>query len=212
LNVEKARIDRALENNEIKSLITCLGAGISNGNGNGNGKEDAELELVPEGNGNGKPETSMFDTSKLRYDRVIIMTDEDVDGAHIRTLLLTFFYRYMKPLIEEGHLYIAQPPLYRVSSGRNFRYAMNDEEVELAKKELGGRNVMVQRYKGLGEMSANQLHETTLDMNARTLLQVSVEDAVEADEVFTILMGDKVEPRKEFIQKHATEARFIDNI
>lgn len=213
LNVEKARIDKALENNEIKSLIACLGAGITNGTSNGDSKEGTlDLEVEPAGNGNSKNQVSMFDLSKLRYHRIIIMTDADVDGAHIRTLLLTFFFRYMRPLIEEGHLYIAQPPLFRIHSGKVNRYAMTENEMNAVVKEMGGRNLMVQRYKGLGEMSAQQLWETTLDMQNRTILQVEMEDAVAADEIFTILMGDKVEPRKEFIQKHSTEVRFLDNI
>ncbi len=220
LNVEKARLDRALENEEIRALITALGTGIALGNdeeedtglfeaedlaqSNGNGRSN--------GNGNGKDAPYKFDITKLRYHRVIIMTDADVDGDHIRTLLLTFFFRYMRPLVEAGHIYIAQPPLYRVSVGKDQQfYARNDEELENITRGIRNKGGMkVQRFKGLGEMNADQLHETTMDMSQRTLAQVTMEEAILADEMFTCLMGDKVEPRREFIEKHAKEVADVD--
>ena len=150
-----------------------------------------------------------FDISKLRYHKVVIMTDADVDGAHIRTLLLTFFYRYMRPLVEQGHIYIAQPPLYKVTYNRNVHYVYSDEELEELKKEYGDRPSNIQRYKGLGEMNPEQLWETTMDPERRTMLQVKLEDAMEADLYFDMLMGEKVEPRKEFILKNA---KFVKNL
>ena len=184
LNVEKQRLDRILNADSIRSMVTAFGAGI--------GKD--------------------FDVSKLRYNRIIIMTDADVDGAHIRTLLLTFFYRYMRPLIDEGHVFIAQPPLYKVSKGKKEIYAYTDEELESAFNEMGGKDssVDIQRYKGLGEMNANQLWDTTMNPEERILLKATVEDAIAADEIFTILMGDKVEPRREFIQKNAKKVSNLD--
>lgn len=186
LNVEKARIDKALDNAEIRAMITAMGCGIGDD----------------------------FDINKARYHKLIIMTDADVDGAHIRTLLLTFFYRYMTPLLENGYVYIAQPPLYQIKSKRGkkeVQYAQNDYEMEQIKQQLGGEgNVDIQRYKGLGEMNADQLWETTMDPATRTVLQVEYEDALEADEIFTILMGDKVEPRREFITEHASEVSNLD--
>lgn len=184
LNVEKQRLDRILNADSIRSMVTAFGAGI--------GKD--------------------FDVSKLRYNRVIIMTDADVDGAHIRTLLLTFFYRYMRPLIDEGHVFIAKPPLYKVSKGKKEIYAYTDEELESALNEMGGKDssVDIQRYKGLGEMNANQLWDTTMNPEERILLKATVEDAIAADEIFTILMGDKVEPRREFIQKNAKKVSNLD--
>ena len=184
LNVEKQRLDRILNADSIRSMVTAFGAGI--------GKD--------------------FDVSKLRYNRVIIMTDADVDGAHIRTLLLTFFYRYMRPLIDERHVFIAQPPLYKVSKGKKEIYAYTDEELESALNEMGGKDssVDIQRYKGLGEMNANQLWDTTMNPEERILLKATVEDAIAADEIFTILMGDKVEPRREFIQKNAKKVSNLD--
>ena len=184
LNVEKQRLDRILNSDTIRSMITAFGAGI--------GKD--------------------FDEEKLRYNRIIIMTDADVDGAHIRTLLLTFFYRYMRPLIDGGHVYIAQPPLYKVSKGKREEYAYTDEELEKILEEFGGKDnsINIQRYKGLGEMNANQLWETTMDPENRILLKATVEDAIAADEIFTILMGDKVEPRREFIQKNAKKVSNLD--
>ncbi len=181
LNVEKARMDKMLKNNEILALITAIGTGI-----------DEE-----------------FDIQKARYHKIIIMTDADVDGEHIRTLLLTFFFRYMRPLIEEGYLYIAQPPLYKISKGKQIYYAYSERERTERLKEIEtGFNI--QRYKGLGEMNPNQLWETTMDPKNRMTLQVRVDDAVEADELFTILMGEKVEPRREFIETHAKEVTNLD--
>ena len=184
LNVEKQRLDRILNSDTIRSMITAFGAGI--------GKD--------------------FDEEKLRYNRIIIMTDADVDGAHIRTLLLTFFYRYMRPLIDGGHVFIAQPPLYKVSKGKKEEYAYSDEELDKILVEFGGKDnsTNIQRYKGLGEMNANQLWETTMDPEHRILLKATVEDAIAADEIFTILMGDKVEPRREFIQKNAKKVSNLD--
>ncbi|ACA45340.1 DNA topoisomerase (ATP-hydrolyzing) subunit B [Clostridium botulinum] len=184
MNVEKQRLDKILASDEIRAMITAFGAGI--------GKE--------------------FDIDKIRYNRIIIMTDADVDGAHIRTLLLTFFYRYMKELIEEGHVYIAQPPLYRIYKAKKETYVYSDPELDAALLELGGKdtNTNIQRYKGLGEMNPEQLWETTMDPEHRTLLQVTVEDAMEADEIFTILMGTKVEPRRDFIESNADKVVNLD--
>ena len=180
LNVEKARIDKVFKNQEIRALISAIGTGV---------KED-------------------FDTSKLRYNKIIIMTDADVDGAHIRTLLLTFFYRYMPEIIEEGHVYIAQAPLYRIQKGKDVHYIYSDEEKEELVKKLG--NVTVQRFKGLGEMNPQQLWETTMDPEQRRMLQVSIDDAAEADRLFSILMGAAVEPRRNFIVQHAREVMNLD--
>lgn len=182
LNVEKARLDRILANEEIRAMITAMGTGIS----------------------------EEFDIEKARYHKLIIMTDADVDGAHIRTLLLTFFYRYMKPLIENNYVYIAQPPLFKVKKGRDIHYAYSDDELARVQDRIGREKVEIQRYKGLGEMNPDQLWETTMDPAKRTILQVTMEDAMMADELFTILMGDKVEPRREFIQKHAKDVRNLD--
>jgi len=182
LNVEKARLDRALNNNEIRALITALGTGIGD----------------------------QFDISKLRYGRIILLADADVDGAHIRTLLLTFFYRYMPALIERGHLFIAQPPLYRIQAGKKHYYAYSEEEKEKILKKLKGKQVTIQRYKGLGEMNPEQLWETTMNPENRTLLQVTIEDAASADRTFSILMGSSVPPRRRFIQTHAKKVRNLD--
>lgn len=182
LNVEKARLDRILNNEEIKSMITALGTGIG---------ED-------------------FDLSKLRYYKIITMTDADVDGAHIRTLLLTFFYRFMRPLIEKGHVYIGMPPLYMAKKGKKQHYCYSDEEMETLLENIGRQGVVIQRYKGLGEMNAEQLADTTMNPETRTILQVTLEDAVAADEIFSTLMGDKVEPRREFILTHAREVVNLD--
>nr|QNO50396.1 DNA gyrase subunit B [Methanosarcinales archaeon ANME-2c ERB4] len=182
LNVEKARLHKILRNNEIRTMITAFGAGI--------GEE--------------------FDITKARYHRISIMTDADVDGSHIRTLLLTFLYRYMPGLIEAGYIYIAQPPLYQVKKGKVRRYAFSDEELNAIRTEIGETGVTVQRYKGLGEMNPSQLWETTMDPETRTMLQVTIEDAMEADRMFTILMGDAVEPRRAFIEKHAREVENLD--
>jgi len=182
LNVEKARLDKILTNSEIKAIITALGTGISDD----------------------------FDIEKARYHKIIIMTDADVDGAHIRTLLLTFFYRFMRPLIEHKYVYIAQPPLYKIKKGKTVQYAYSDKELEKKLDQLGRDKVEIQRYKGLGEMNPEQLWETTMDPETRTILQVNLDDAVRAEELFTILMGDKVEPRREFIQKYAKTVRNLD--
>ena len=183
LNVEKSRLDKVYGNEKLLPVITALGASIG---------ED-------------------FDVTKLRYDRVIIMADADVDGAHIRTLLLTFFFRYMKPLVEQGHIYIARPPLFKVYKGKEEYYAYTDQEVEDIQKEKNWKkeDCDIQRYKGLGEMSAEQLWETTMNPETRTMLRVGMADAIAADEIFTILMGDKVEPRKEFIN---VNAKYVTNL
>ncbi len=183
LNVEKARLDKVYENEKLLPVITALGAGIG---------ED-------------------YDLNKLRYDKVIIMADADVDGSHIRTLLLTFFYRYMKPLVEKGHVYIARPPLFKVYKGKEEYYAFSEKEVENIQKEKSWKkeDCDIQRYKGLGEMSAEQLWETTMNPETRTMLKVELDDALAADEIFTILMGDKVEPRKDFIQQNA---KYVTNL
>ncbi len=182
INVEKARLDKILSNQEIRAIITALGTGIGDD----------------------------FDITKARYHKIVIMTDADVDGSHIRTLLLTLFYRFMKPLIDAGYVYIAQPPLYKITKGKSIRYAYSDRELESVLQEIGRQGVNIQRYKGLGEMNPSQLWETTMDPEARTLLQVTMEDAMEADMIFTTLMGDKVEPRREFIEAHARYVRNLD--
>jgi DNA gyrase subunit B len=182
LNVEKARLDRMLQNEEIRALITALGTSIGD----------------------------QYDPSKLRYHRIILMTDADVDGAHIRTLLLTFFFRHMESLIVDGRLYIAQPPLYRLQSGKEVHYVYSDEERDAILNRGDGKKWEVQRYKGLGEMNPEQLWETTMDPARRTLLQVTIEDAVRADETFDMLMGSAVPPRRRFIQTHAREVRNLD--
>ncbi len=182
MNVEKANLDRILNSEEIKAMITAFGTGI--------GKE--------------------FDISKLRYGKIIIMTDADVDGAHIRTLLLTFFYRYMKPLIDEGHVYVAQPPLYKISHGRNERYVYTDAERDKVLKEINVDNYKINRYKGLGEMNADQLWDTTMDPDHRVLLRVNEDlDSTSTDDTFSLLMGEKVEPRRNFIQENA---KYVSNI
>jgi len=182
LNTERASINKVLASKEIQALISALGTGIGD----------------------------QFNLEGLRYSRIVIMTDADVDGAHIRTLLLTFFYRYMQPLIEEGHLFIAQPPLYRIATSKQVFYAYSEEEKERILKRLDGDKVTIQRYKGLGEMNPEQLWETTMDPSRRILLQVTVEDAAEADRIFTMLMGDAVLPRRRFIQTHAKEVQNLD--
>lgn len=185
INAEKARIDKVFENAEIASIITALGTGVG----------------------------SEINVNKLRYHKIIIMTDADVDGSHIRTLLLTFFYRYLKPLIEYGFVYIAQPPLYKISYGKNFEYAFNDEQKDEIVQRLAAEEqtkIGIQRYKGLGEMNPEQLWETTMDPQARKMLQVQIEDAAVADLVFSTLMGDDVEPRREFIEENAKYVKDID--
>ncbi len=182
LNVEKARLEKILENNEIVAMITAIGTGIS---------ED-------------------FNMAKLRYNKIICMTDADVDGSHIRTLMLTFFYRYMKQLVEQGHIFIALPPLYRVKKGKTEQYLYSDEELKKILDEKGSEGVTIQRYKGLGEMNPEQLWSTTMNMNDRKIVKVTIADAVEADRIFTLLMGEEVEPRRNFIQKHALEVVNLD--
>lgn len=183
LNVEKARLDRILGNTEIRAIITALGTGIGDD----------------------------FDIAKARYHKIIIMTDADVDGAHIRTLLLTFFYRYMRKIIEAGFIYIAQPPLFKIERNKVVRYAQSERERDGIIAEFGeGVKINVQRYKGLGEMNATQLWETTMDPESRTMLQVTIEDAIEADVVFDTLMGDNVEPRRDFIQTYAKTVKNLD--
>lgn len=182
LNVEKSRLAKILKNNEVVSLVTAIGTGVS---------ED-------------------FDLDNARYHKVIIMTDADVDGAHIRTLLLTLFFRYMRPLIDAGYVYIAQPPLYKIRKGKNDYYAYSDKELANKIKEIGEKGLAIQRYKGLGEMNPEQLWETTMNPESRTLLQVTLEDAIRADEIFRVLMGDEVEPRRNFIETHAKEVVDLD--
>ena len=185
LNVEKARLDRVYSNEKLMPVVTALGTGI--------GEE--------------------FDLSKLRYGKVVIMADADVDGSHIRTLLLTFFFRFMRPLVDAGHVFIAQPPLFKLWRGKQVRYAYDDLERDRYIEELGGEahnKVDIQRYKGLGEMDPEQLWETTLNPENRVMIQVTMEDAQRADEIFTILMGDKVQPRREFIEKNAKYASNLD--
>jgi DNA gyrase subunit B len=181
LNTEKARVDKVLNNDKIQPIILAIGAGVG---------QD-------------------FDVSKIRYGKIIIMADADVDGAHISTLLLTFFYRYMRPLIEHGHVYIAKPPLFMVRKNKQVKYVFTEEERDEAIKEFGEKGVFVQRYKGLGEMNPEQLWETTLNPENRLLVAVKMDDAIEADRIFTILMGDEVEPRRDFIQ---TNARYVQNL
>lgn len=202
LNVEKARLDKMLSSEEIRNMITAFGCGIV---------DASEANEEAESSGKKKNKVGSFDISKLRYGKIIIMTDADVDGAHIRTLLLTFFYRHMEPLIREGHVYIAQPPLYLIKKGQKHYYAYSDQELQDILDEVGrDNNFNVQRYKGLGEMDPEQLWETTMDPEKRTVLQVHLEDAVEADRIFSILMGDKVEPRREFIEVNAKNVRNLD--
>ncbi len=180
LNVEKARLHQIFDNNEIRSMITAFGCGI-----------DDE-----------------FDITKLRYHKIVIMTDADVDGAHIRILLLTFFYRFFKEVLEGGYVYIAQPPLYRAQKGNVIKYAYSDDELDKIKAEFGEK-INIQRYKGLGEMDPDQLWETTMDPEVRILKQVNVDNAMEADKIFSMLMGDEVEPRKQYIIENA---HFVKNL
>lgn len=183
INVEKARLDKVLSNDEIRAMVTALGTGIGDD----------------------------MDISKARYHKIIIMTDADVDGAHIRTLLLTFFYRHMRALLEEGYVYIAQPPLYKVQQGKTVKYAYKESQLDAVKQEMKGKSEpMIQRYKGLGEMNPDQLWETTMNPENRVLLKVNLEDALDADIIFETLMGDKVEPRRDFIQEHAQYVRNLD--
>ncbi len=182
LNVEKARMDKILKSEEILHLITAVGTGIA----------------------------EEFNIENARYHRIILMTDADVDGEHIRTLLLTFFFRYMRPLIEKGYLYIAQPPLYKLTKGKSVDYAFSEQERVQKAKQMGETGLGIQRYKGLGEMNPQQLWETTMDPDCRLMLQVTIENAVEADELFTILMGEAVEPRRMFIEQHAKDVVNLD--
>ncbi len=203
LNVEKARQDKVLSNEEIRTIIQALGTGIGveepgengeNGNGNGNNNENGQFNL-----------------SKLRYSKIIIMTDADVDGAHIRTLLLTFFFRHMRQLVEAGNIYIAQPPLYRLRKNKQEFYAYDEREQDEILKRLGGsQGINIQRYKGLGEMNPEQLWATTMDPERRTVLKVNLEDAAAADKMFQVLMGDQVEPRRAFIEDNARYVRNLD--
>ena len=183
LNTERARLNKILGNREVEALVSALGTGIG----------------------------EQFDIAGLRYSRIIIMTDADVDGAHISTLLLTFFFRYMQPLVEQGHLFLARPPLYRIQTGKDdVRYVYSDEERDAALKALKDKKAALQRYKGLGEMNPEQLWETTMNPEKRTLMQVTLEDAAQADHVFDMLMGPSVPPRRRFIQTHAREVRNLD--
>ena len=182
LNVEKARIDKILSNTEVRALITAIGCGI---------RED-------------------FDADKARYHKIIIMTDADIDGSHIRTLILTFLFRYMRGLIDRGFIYIAQPPLFRVKQGKTEKYAYSDDEKDAIIKKLSKKGVTLQRYKGLGEMNPEQLWSTTMDPDTRTLLRVDLDDAAEADHLFAILMGTETGPRREFIQQNAKYVRNLD--
>ena len=186
MNVEKARLDKVLSSQEIGTLVTALGCGIG---------------------------TDEFDADKLRYHRIIIMTDADVDGSHIRTLLLTFFFRQMFEILNRGHVYIALPPLYKVSKGKNIKYAASEKEKDAALKELsktGNRGIEIQRYKGLGEMNPDQLWTTTMDPQNRRMMRVRIDDANEANNSFEVLMGDQVEPRREFIDENALSVANLD--
>ena len=188
LNVEKARLDKVISHDEIQIIVQALGTGFGS-------SEDEDG----------------FNLSKLRYNKIIIMTDADVDGSHIRTLLLTFLFRHMPGLIENGNVYIAQPPLYKIKSGKDEIYAYNDEEKEQVLAEWKEKkNVVIQRYKGLGEMNPEQLADTTMNPETRKLLQVKLEDVVEADRIFTMLMGEEVEPRRRFIEENASKVKNLD--
>src|SRR3990172_12101745 len=182
LNVEKARIDKVLSSEKIRPLIIALGAGIG----------------------------ETFDIAKLRYHKIILLAEAEVDGAHIRTLLMTFFYRHMPHVIENGYLFIAQPPLFRVSTGKVTRYAHDERDRELVVKEFKSKNLTIQRFKGLGEMNAEQLWQTTMNPATRTLLRADIEDAAEADRIFSTLMGEKVEPRRDFIKARARQVQNLD--
>ncbi|NSW55712.1 MAG: DNA topoisomerase (ATP-hydrolyzing) subunit B [Armatimonadetes bacterium] len=198
LNVERYRLDKILDNAEIRAMITALGTGINvstNGDGNGNGDEEA---------------SSKFDLSKLRYHRIIVMADADVDGSHIRTLILTFFFRYMEPLIRHGHVYVAQPPLFRVKAGRDTYYALHDKELEALLDRLGRRRAIVNRFKGLSEMAPEDLAETTMAPDKRIMRRVSLDEAEEADKIVSILMGDNVISRRNYIVEHAKEVENLD--
>ena len=198
LNVEKARLDKILASNEIRTLITAIGPGVISAlKGDGEGETETEL-------------TSEEVLKRLRYHKIILLCDADVDGAHIRTLIMTFFYRYARELVENGNLYIAQPPLYLLKKGKAQYWLHSDKEMEDKMKEIGKEGTSLQRYKGLGEMNPTQLWETTLDPATRTMLQVTLEDAEVADDIFKVLMGSEVEPRREFIEKHAKDVKRLD--
>ena len=182
LNVEKARADKIYGNEKLQPVITAIGAGIGND----------------------------FDVTKIRYGKIIIMADADVDGAHIRTLLLTFFFRYMKPLVENGNIYLAQPPLYKLKKGKEEVYCYSDEERDENMEALGREGITIQRYKGLGEMNPEQLWDTTMNPESRTLIKVDMEDAIAADEIFTVLMGEEIEPRRQFIEENAQYVKNLD--
>jgi len=198
LNVEKARLDKILANNEIRTLITAIGPGAVSAL-KGNGNSDAEEEL-----------TAAEVAKRLRYHKIVLLCDADVDGAHIRTLIMTFFYRYAREIIENGHLYIAQPPLYLLKKGKAQHWIYSDKELEQKLKQIGKEGIALQRYKGLGEMNPSQLWETTLNPDTRTMLKVNLEDAEVADDIFKVLMGTEVEPRRAFIEKHAKDVKRLD--
>ncbi|MFQ5807985.1 MAG: type IIA DNA topoisomerase subunit B [Armatimonadota bacterium] len=198
INVEKYRLDRVLDNEEVKALIMALGTGIIvGGNGNGDGTSNGESD-------------SKFDLDKLRYHKIIILADADVDGKHIRTLVLTFFFHYMRPLIEKGHLFVAVPPLYRIKQGSDVHYCMDDKELQKLTKSLGRRKYDVTRFKGLGEMMPDDLAGTAMEKDSRTLRHLAVRAVIKAERIFGILMGNQVEPRKEFIAEHAPDVEFLD--
>ena len=220
LNAEKNRLDKLLKNEEIQALVAALGTGIQSGiteydepsgngengeetNGNGNGNGNGY------GNGNGK-DTGGFEYDKLRYHRIILMADADVDGSHIETLLLTFFFRYMRPLVEHGHIYVAQPPLYEVRMGKESIFAYSDEELEKVREQHKGKRYIIQRYKGLGEMDVDKLATTTMELETRTLMKINVEELAAADQMFSVLMGKAVEPRRNFISRHAKQVANLD--
>jgi DNA gyrase subunit B len=197
INVEKHRVDRVLDNQEVRSMVTALGTGIDMDMNGDNGEEGE----------NGK---SQFDIGRLRYDKIVIMADADVDGSHIRTLILAFFFRYLQPVILSGHLYIARPPLYRVKAGGDTFYAQDDDELRGLVERLGKRKSNVYRFKGLSEMQADDLADTTMDPQKRVLMQVTMDDAAEADRVINLAYGPKVEPRREWIAQHAKETKDLD--
>ncbi len=200
LNVEKARLDKILNNDELRSLITAIGSGVITGiRDNGGGDEEKSEDLTPE-----------EINKRLSYHKIVIMTDADVDGAHIRTLLITFFYRYARPIIENGNLYIAQPPLYLVKKGKAQHWVYSEKEMGSLQQKIGKDGLSIQRYKGLGEMNPQQLWDTTMDPKTRTMLKIEIEDGEQADEIFKMLMGSEVAPRKEFIQTHAKKVKWLD--
>jgi len=212
LNAEKNRLDKLLKNEEIQALVAALGTGIQSGiteydETNGNGENGDETN--GNGNGNGR-DTGGFEYEKLRYHRIILMADADVDGSHIETLLLTFFFRYMRPLVEHGHIYVAQPPLYEVRMGKESIFAYSDEELDKVREQHKGKRYIVQRYKGLGEMDVDKLATTTMELETRTLMKINVEELAAADQMFSVLMGKAVEPRRNFISRHAKQVANLD--